>query len=883
MPAAISPVPATNPGNTGAGAVSSPPNNEVRRPSESATEPVDDFGINWPNGNRFHHGLTAEVRRCLGVIVCTNNNCGRHTRPRTQTAARKLQISKNCSLCSSPLHEIRCQCRTYRYRTILNDQPAMIWEHVGHHQHPRPPPPSVLNSQQLALLDEQVARNPNATVHQLRTGTLGPGSVPLHEISETLTNPRAARHQVAQSQNRLGIPTSSSQKGGFAFMGGLVQLNEEEQFVVDSSIGGPVYITFQTDFMRQVLKEAMEEWAKDNSRSERRHGIVTDGSHSYFRDGQLLTSCVFSPVTLSWIPIQFSWIYGKDTDHHIPHFERLGKYIVNAMGPKFECKHLLHVMDFSLAQRKAHAIAYATAVIESLGPLFNQLDPKVQEQQRQALIREAESMEVGCDLHYERSLLRVRNTAAIVPSDHGSRFDDLVQILRGRNTTEDEFDRTVKILTKEFPRLKSWIEWWTLQPGVASMIFPAKSSVDPNIRQQVPSTSNAVEHQHSLLNHASGSLHDLLPGATLLLKHVKEREAQYKAIKNGIYDPHPPQKSRPPKQKVFENDGRAPDTVEALKKPGVAPVSDLDLMSYAWLSPNSCFWDSSFELWYRAFSRWSPTKQQEFLQVLPSNSFLSAAFYHFTRRSKVVAQSRGVITQESTRKMVQELSLGQMLVKRHIFDVWELYFKNEQGCTVTWLQSAAQPLTVLDIEMSAATALQSRYGSHIKPTASHYFENYIPRNRANGNRPVHLHPTSRECNHAGCGEPSDVRYVTVSWPLVLNCRPATVTDPNSTTVFPVDLTWPPSFTIRGEDGRDEVTYELVGRVLHSGNHFTSEILIDGRPFHYNDMDCDGSGGYAALRASDNENLLQETSRSRVPQLYVYLRTSDKAMVCLPFI
>ena len=59
---------------------------------------------------------------------------------------------------------------------------------------------------------------------------------------------------------------------------------------------------FQTPFMRQAVTESMEDWVQEDPLTDGRHGIVTDGSHSFFREGQLLTSSVFSRVTMSWLP-----------------------------------------------------------------------------------------------------------------------------------------------------------------------------------------------------------------------------------------------------------------------------------------------------------------------------------------------------------------------------------------------------------------------------------------------------------------------------------------------------------------------------------------------------------------------------------------------------
>lgn len=74
-----------------------------------------------------------------------------------------------------------------------------------------------------------------------------------------------------------------------------------------------------------------------------------------------------------------------------------------------------------------------------------------------------------------------------------------------------------------------WLSWW-LRPTLRSLIFPAYSSLDPEIAIQVPRTSNAAEHSHSLLHNAVGTDQDLIPGIKRIHLHVKELEAQYSSI-----------------------------------------------------------------------------------------------------------------------------------------------------------------------------------------------------------------------------------------------------------------------------------------------------------------------------------------------------------------
>ena len=97
--------------------------------------------------------------------------------------------------------------------------------------------------------------------------------------------------------------------------------------------------------MEQNLQEAVADWIENSTDGPDagRHGFVTDGNHSFFRDGTLLTTCSFSSVMKAWVPVLYTWVARLDTEHHRPHFRFLNSQIVKAAGAKFENKFLLNV------------------------------------------------------------------------------------------------------------------------------------------------------------------------------------------------------------------------------------------------------------------------------------------------------------------------------------------------------------------------------------------------------------------------------------------------------------------------------------------------------------------------------------------------------------
>jgi len=186
-------------------------------------------------------------------------------------------------------------------------------------------------------------------------------------------------------------------------------------------------------------------------------------------------------------------------------------------------------MDFSASQRTAHAEEYACAKIR-LNPAFHTLAKASQATERAAYLEEARRAEVGCHFHFWQSATRLKSNGTLVPRGSTAIFDHILRILVSEHTSREEFDENVKLLRDKFPRIDGWLSWW-LRPTFASMIFPSQSLVDRAISNQVPSTSNAAEHQHSLLHHAVGTDHDLIPGIQKLFLHVQELERQFSAIK----------------------------------------------------------------------------------------------------------------------------------------------------------------------------------------------------------------------------------------------------------------------------------------------------------------------------------------------------------------
>ncbi|KAF9547410.1 hypothetical protein CPC08DRAFT_648784, partial [Agrocybe pediades] len=886
----------------------------------------------WRSTGPIHRdGRQIELRLCLGVILCTE--CGRPYRPKTDAGARKLQLRETCTgpkdsgnsrpasgngsrkgkgtLCGKPLYHVECSsARTHHYKLKRNNRWFYVWEHFGVHEHAKPPK-GRLTAEEDAAVDAQVAIRPNASVHEYRTGDTVQGSIPIGRIAPSLADPRIARYQVEKSRNRLGLEGPRAGKGLVGLLGSVSDLNERfpTPFMIDSAFHGPTYIVFRTPFMLRMLQECVNSWGDTTEVA--RHGMVTDGDHTFFKDGVLNVTCVFSNVLSAWTPVLYTWILGLDTEHHRPHFHHISREIAKhavGKGIKLEPKLFLHVTDFSAAQRAAHAEEYADAII-STKPDFQSLTSQSQEIERKAYLQQAQEAESGCDFHFWQSVERLISNGNLVRASDAPDFNHQLRIMTSRSTSRERFDTAVKKIRDSYSQVDSWLSWW-LRPAFASMIFPACSSVDPVVANEIPSTSNAAEHSHGLLHHASGKDHDLVPGIEKLYLHVEELERQYDAVKASHFDPPEPRVYKPAAQKTYDvNDGRPPDTQRDLLPDGIRNTSTQNkhfLQSYQWDPPNSCFFDNGMELLFRSFVLLPRKTRLDLMQAVPVDNYLSSLLYNFNLRLDALYSA------PDARRFRDITELMQLVTRNRIFDIWNLYddpatYGNCKQWIIHTVLEGNMPREVkghfgiyhMLVRLCSNDHKHEEYASdnpqifssllsrdinmvnNFIPTApttsitlGNYFSHAIPRASLykSGKHGQLLHTLEHtRCN--SCKSSAPLVEITTIWPHTLHIEYIGSRDLPRTREPPM-VSYPHNFVIEDES-ESQVSYELVGRVLHDSNHFTSEIRIAGTAYTYNDMKAGGK----LVQHKDNK-LLESPNSHAV--YYVYHRTSthDKVSFCI---
>ncbi|KAJ7210173.1 hypothetical protein GGX14DRAFT_626610 [Mycena pura] len=887
--------------------------------SPPVTTSLDSVSPQWPNGNIKIECLTdkkpddwndegwawrssgprvneipasaykSEKHVCLGVFHCNckanDGSPSRLYRPKKNKAARTNQFSETCHLCRGNLKQIACPATLMSYRILDDDgNEHTVRQHSYYHNHPRPPTKR-LAAADIDALDQEVRKNPHLTAQQLRAGT-GAGQMALGEINPVLLDSRKARHEVDKSKIRQGIaqPTTT-RNAGFQLLDLARKIHEsfDTPWIVKSELLNGQFIVMQTPFMRDVLlRDHLVSWGSENLDAERaRHGLPTDGSHDFSKEGVLLTSIAFSPVVTRWVPVLYTWIGTLDEKHHKAHFNQL-------------LSGLAEILDFSPAQRGGFVGAFVDFMCARI-PGWDVLSNDSRKLEAVRLKKLAETLLRGCLIHWRRSLHKIRQ---VIGASAFFRFDGLIRVLEGERTTPDEFVEAVELIRTEFVEIRLWLAWWTAE-NTAALIFPAVQKMPASVRARIPDSTNSVESSHWVLYRAVGQQFDLFEGIRRLYRFQRETEMLYHAVLAG----HVNARFKGSKPELIshvnwvENDGRAPDTVARLKAMdefsarlasltdeerwaqieadqklkanantvslrNPAPLSStlafLALQSYLW-ERNSCFIDSSNEALFRAVVAMPQAVRINLfnhIRTAAPKSGLRAVIEHYWNRGvesgewdrlavNRVKESK-TNSKLSLKRLLQCLEIGQLNTRSLIERLgWATeYSDGMPECSRTWVNNMFQSMETgphLDDIWLAQAIIDKEFG---RPRLDAFLEHIIPRDRGITTRatvtvPIHTSPAI-SCSHGGCNRSAPVQSVSTHWPLQLRFVPQTLgTNNGKDSVFwkgveckflalPLTLSIGPG-----------ITYSLIAIVRYLGDHihmghYTTRIKLNNLAYEYDD-------------------------------------------------
>ncbi|EGG12243.1 uncharacterized protein MELLADRAFT_89278 [Melampsora larici-populina 98AG31] len=467
-----------------------------------------------------------------------------------------------------------------------------VLRHSGTHRHVWP---SSKKADPLAMrvLTEQLVSNPKAGPLVLKVGQPGAG--------QTVTAPVVEIHPAFGNGGRLGylrhkvlidkglMPEKESHGGGDRLIMDLMHWGRNSLRLISTSLSGAnVHITYQSEWMAEQLV------CRDQDNRVYSGGLLSDVTYQFFNHGYLLTTSMYSDIMHCWVPIQLTWMWGLDESHYESHFTTLLEQISTTNLTYHERDLLVQqVVDFSTAQKKGFVSAYMK--------VFNEYDPA-----------KALSKLKGCHEHYRQSITRVKKNRNIVDASR-VKFDQMARL---------------------FPKSKAWVDWWNTS-DIHSMLFcgrerlplddPPLPDEDP-LMAEVPDTTNGQESMHRQYYILTSGHCTIVQGFVQLLLFTESLKKDFNQILRGISVKYGSNwtsvvktlgwsKERT-RRKPEANDGRPPDTTDALIRPKKAgrPAGSLNMnrdphssyQSYAASNDpgkrNRCWETASLESFYPTFS-----------------------------------------------------------------------------------------------------------------------------------------------------------------------------------------------------------------------------------------------------------------------------------------
>ncbi|EFP79471.2 uncharacterized protein PGTG_05792 [Puccinia graminis f. sp. tritici CRL 75-36-700-3] len=556
----------------------------VRLPGESITN-FGNVGFSKRTGSEYRSKGAWKLKRiyCLGVLSCDLPDCRWAGAPPTGRVdmSEWLEKNSNCpgahGTCPGNVQHIECK----NTLICVDEHVATSWavlRHCGVHNHvwPEAKKPDQLSRE---TLKAEIAKNPKAGAFSLRIRKPNPSQDTYDsvlDIHPSLGNADRLRYYRKLMLKELNItPENLGGSVGDHFITDLFKWVKVFGFrrgllIISSSyLEGEEHFTFQSEWMKKRLL------ARDIDHKVYGTGLVSDVTYRFFRNGYLLSTSMYCEELARWIPIQLTWIRGLAEKYYQVHFAVLFRQFLVPEFTDTERNILVcNIVDFSAAQREGFVAAY--------WEVFGICDKKVVLNKLQ-----------GCHEHYRAQVTRVKRNRHVVMADEESTFQkmcmDLIkEPVEGDTSHEDKIDS----LRRRFPKAKRWLDWWTMA-DVESMLFPSrrpKLEDTPEGQERPTKTTNAQESLHRLYYMLSEGKTCLMLGMIQLYSFIKVLEEDFDAVMRGVsieygaarkghtdiaqslgWEKKRKRAPNPAKpvgdQKVrhnFVNDGRAPDTTDAL-------------------------------------------------------------------------------------------------------------------------------------------------------------------------------------------------------------------------------------------------------------------------------------------------------------------------------
>ncbi|KAH9455700.1 hypothetical protein Pst134EA_033087 [Puccinia striiformis f. sp. tritici] len=414
-------------------------------------------------------------------------------------------------------------------------------------------------------------KNPKAGAFKLKIGQPNGNSDSgerAASIHPSLVNSDRLRYYRKLVLTEMGyVPERHGAGVGDKFITDMFHWNERGLKIISCSfMEGEEHFTFQTQWMSARIL------ARGNNREVYTGGLLSDVTYRFFENGYLLSTSIFCDQISRWIPVQLSWIRGLAENYYKVHFTILFRqFIIPSLTPSERETLARQVVDFSMAQKEGFVMAFME--------VFGEAD-------RSRALKHLK----GCHEHFRAQVTRIRRNRNIVSIGEETNFERMCLALLDRpGLGELSHEEKIDELRRRFPKAKRWLDWWTAS-DVEAMLFPSRRPLledSPDGDGSLPNTTNAQESMHRLYYMISAGKKSMLLGMVELFAFVKVLEEDFDAVMQGVSIEYGSQtkcqtnvaqlmgwpKPKKRKRHAYINDGRAPDTTEALALSEFQPSS----------------------------------------------------------------------------------------------------------------------------------------------------------------------------------------------------------------------------------------------------------------------------------------------------------------------